>query len=756
MVCKNKLTAKILSLIFAVSLILTSFVPLNTLASDIPMVWNGTQTAPTEGEGTSESPILIENAEQLAWLVNLTVGETAGKYYKLAADIKLNDTAAENWKENATPWFAQNDGSPAEGDVGFAGTLDGDGHIVSGLYFNNQFHSSQANLGYWTLNFGLLPKAKDATVKNIGVINSDVTVTSVCDGKGSTLVGLLAGRVYGAVKIEGCFVDDTASVTGKDVAGGLVGSVDGSLEATNCYSAAKLTNLNTSGTIFTGGIAGSAGGKNFAVKNSYSVNHRITPEYWTDCSGFTYTNVYTDRAPFQGESVSGLQLVQPDDLIGRRAQSIVDVLGDAWVVNTVGRPYLKIFGDKGYNPPVLVDNGAVGRVWSGKLAHDFTDGTGTESDPYIIETPEQLAKLANLTVGETAGKYYKLAADIKLNDTAAENWKENATPWFAQNDGSPAEGDVGFAGTLDGDGHIVSGLYFNNQFHSSQANLGYWTLNFGLLPKAKDATVKNIGIINSDVIVTSICNGRGDTLAGLIIGKAYSSDTGTVQVENCFADATAAVTSKNTAGAVIGADSGNLTVNNCYSYAKLTGKYIGMIGDVWANVNNETFKDIIVKNSYAVGYSVARNDSSVVTNIPSKKAGNFTYENLYSTVKPYSGSAGTITGVTRLHRDDMIDIYASATMEGLDSSVWTFEANKLPYLTAFADYTASEVEFAAEIGDVNCDGSINGTDLAALRKQLLGITEVENKRASDTHRDNDVDLLDLIALKKAVAAAPAE
>ena len=56
-------------------------------------------------------------------------------------------------------------------------------------------------------------------------------------------------------------------------------------------------------------------------------------------------------------------------------------------------------------------------TWDGASAAPWTKGSGAASSPYIIETAEQLAYLAqHVNAGTTyIGKYFKMAADIDLN-----------------------------------------------------------------------------------------------------------------------------------------------------------------------------------------------------------------------------------------------------------------------------------------------------------------------------------------------------
>ena len=104
-------------------------------------------------------------------------------------------------------------------------------------------------------------------------------------------------------------------------------------------------------------------------------------------------------------------------------------------------------------------------VWDGTIATGYASGEGTIDDPYIIETPEQLALMAiGTTYNEGKNikdKYYKLTTDIYLNDTTNANWKDNIpTPWLI----GKSDSALFFTGNLDGDGHTIRGLYASGNF----------------------------------------------------------------------------------------------------------------------------------------------------------------------------------------------------------------------------------------------------------------------------------------------------
>ena len=129
------------------------------------------------------------------------------------------------------------------------------------------------------------------------------------------------------------------------------------------------------------------------------------------------------------------------------------------------------------------------------LAAQFASGSGTEDDPWIITTAEQLENVRNYL-----SDHFKLGGDIDLNGTANNQWTAIGTKANQ------------FTGTLDGDGHVIRGIYIDN-------NLDYQGL-FGVIDDG--ATVKNLGIKES------LVRGR-DYLGGLAGYVGWGS------IINCYA-----------------------------------------------------------------------------------------------------------------------------------------------------------------------------------------------------------------------------
>ena len=132
--------------------------------------------------------------------------------------------------------------------------------------------------------------------------------------------------------------------------------------------------------------------------------------------------------------------------------------------------------------------GEPGIPWDGTTAKDFACGAGTKLSPYVILTAEQLAKLSFI-VGSNdkdyQGKYYKLGADIILNDgkiidekgaLVADSTKLHK--WTPIGNSS-----VAFTGTFDGDGHTVSGMFINTTSSNNQPSKRLWKRG---LPRRSD------------------------------------------------------------------------------------------------------------------------------------------------------------------------------------------------------------------------------------------------------------------------------
>ena len=70
-------------------------------------------------------------------------------------------------------------------------------------------------------------------------------------------------------------------------------------------------------------------------------------------------------------------------------------------------------------------------------------------------------------------------------------------------------------------------------------------------------------------------------------------------------------------------------------------------------------------------------------------------------------------------------------------------------VTAAADTVEVDFnELAYQKYDINCDLEINSNDMAYLRKVLLGTEQIIYKPVTDLNGDGNVDVIDLVIIKK--------
>lgn len=236
-------------------------------------------------------------------------------------------------------------------------------------------------------------------------------------------------------------------------------------------------------------------------------------------------------------------------------------------------------------------------VWDGTYA-PWTNGTGTEADPFLIENAQQLAYLANrVNNGLDAGGghvsnhdlYYKLMTDVDLNGSEDFQW----TPigyWISETN------YYSFGGHFDGNNHTVFGLY-----------ISIYADRVGFFGYADGAMIKNLSL-------------QGDTVA----------------------------TTGNYAGGMVGY-ANETTICNCYNACSISSRYCsgGIVGysdnsTIIINNNNTGCVTALTHSSYAGG--IAGNSNHTMTILNSYNTGNISCHYSYSaglSCPPY-GSGGIV------------------------------------------------------------------------------------------------------------------
>ncbi len=448
-----------------------------TKADGAGEVWDGTVAADfADGSGTAEDPYQIANGAQLARFASMVNSGQTSINGKLTADILLNDTEGwENWgsTEGLNSWTPIGSGGQP-----FTGTLDGDGHSVSGIYINSTA-DYQGLVGY--LGGG-------GTLQNLGVKASYI--------KGGYYVGGVCGGKRGTV--TNCY--NSGTVAGSNQVGGVCGLNFGNV--TNCYNTGSVTGTNN-----VGGVCG--GNYDGTVTNCYYLTGTATGGInGSDAAGLAEAKTADE---FQSGEVAWL-------LQGEQE-------GQVWG-QTIGTDDYPVLGGE----KVL----QIGNGYANELKQD--------GDFYLISTADELRLFASMVNGGQTNISAKLTADIVLNDTEGwESWNESNAPanswtpigdyftgtfdgqghtisglYYVNNSDYPSH-YVGLFGCLEGGGTVENVGVTKSYIQGS----GY---TGGIVGLMNGGTIRNCyctGIVR--------CQGYG---GGGIVGMSYGSDN--ITIENCY------------------------------------------------------------------------------------------------------------------------------------------------------------------------------------------------------------------------------
>lgn len=196
------------------------------------------------------------------------------------------------------------------------------------------------------------------------------------------------------------------------------------------------------------------------------------------------------------------------------------------------------------------------QVWDG-TAKAWTKGSGTEADPYLIETGENLAYLAEtVTDGETyEGVFFKLVNSL---DMGGGLHKFSPIGFFneyadLENPGQMIDESKYFLGVFDGNGKTVDNVHI--YFIDAQNSVGGTGL-FACI--SKNAVVKNLTIGKNSVV-------EGTDGSGAVVGAMTGG-----RVENCVNRASIAITQGLGQGGIVGTMYGG-TVSGCINDADIAG-----------------------------------------------------------------------------------------------------------------------------------------------------------------------------------------
>ena len=419
---------------------------------------------------------------------------------KLGADIVVNEGDASKWAKEAPemPWFPI---------TTFAGHFDGQGHTISGLYTKTS--SSYVGL------FG--QATAPSIIQNLRIKNSYFEKT----GTSSAFMGSIVGDTYGIVqniysdaiivsegnqvggivgrlndndktmsnmRIDGedysvmsnCWFDGSITMlaweeknTGACEAGGLVGRVvQGDAIIEHCLNTGTISSKVTGRALMVGGLVGyvlNAGQLN--ITDCLNVGE-IKADY-TICVGsvigrantaeriITVKDTYATKESYKvGISNNSLKATIKGDVIS---------VDKSWILGNKGYQFTTLDFDKYWTVVVGPDGTPILSQFASKkpsvkgLAKMVdTSWYKPDAKAMVIDSVADLYGLAMLSSTiNFEGKTIKLAADITVNPVDASALSTWVNGTVAPENGWMTIGSSAkpFAGTFDGQGHTISGVY---------------------------------------------------------------------------------------------------------------------------------------------------------------------------------------------------------------------------------------------------------------------------------------------------------
>jgi len=570
------------------------------------------------GDGSAEFPYEIDTTAEWAFLA-----ANSGfwdKQFILIGDIDFAGAAI--------PTIGAHDD-----DNGFTGVFDGNGHVVKNVRIYMPYTD------YVGL-FSNLGGSSPGHIRNLGVENASMT--------GDEYVGGIAG--YGdRGSISGCYV--TGDVTGRECVGGLVGwacSLSDRMEYSACYSTANVTGDR--------GVGGFVGVNSWAVfRACYSTgpvvgNSRVGGLvgfdndpiafacFWDiDASGQsdsavgagkttaemkdieTYPPIYWD---FTTEDNDPPDWLMPENDYPRLAWEywenarMPDVNGmpfeqAARTVKAAGLLVGSITGEvSGTVPigciveqwPLLDSNGVQGLTRVDMVISypaEFSDGNGTEDDPYEIAAVHDWILLADSP--EARSKHLVLTDDLDFH--GGEIYPVGT-----------------FSGVLDGNGHVVRNVLVDMSESDFTGLIGFLYPDGEIVDmKAENVHIRNdfsntasvgglVGVSQGNITncyATGWVEGKQSMCTGGLVGANGGSITA------CFASSCVRGGEFYTGG-LAGSNSGSIT--HCYAHGWVDGAYYvaGLVAYNSGSISDSYATDWIGYGAPAGGL-VGRNTSGTVT-----------------------------------------------------------------------------------------------------------------------------------------------
>ena len=398
-------------------------------------------------------------------------------------------------------------------------------------------------------------------------------------------------------------------------------------------------------------------------------------------------------------------------------------------------------------------------------AIDFSSGTGTMEDPFVISTADELNNMRN-----NLAAHYKLEADIDLSTWIETNSPE--TGW--QPIGTSA---TPFTGNFDGNGHAIENIWIS----MDSENVGFFgavggnvtikrlaiiiadgkritgTSNVGILTGLSTAVEGNKQTQIEEVYVAGNVESKGN-LVGAIVGRNNNQN---ISIVNCYVKGNVFATADGVGG-IMGSSYGACTtlIDKCYVLNNIQvdggGSTGGILGTVSAPDASIEQMNATISNCVAINKTITVRDATPSRIFAWAKqdkitlSNNLAFSGCIINDAPFSSTdANGKNGQDK----DAEELAIQSTYDGWDfESVWTLgnEAYQLPVLktVSLSKQPVDEYNLGVESDNPFVDLVPKGGELNV----------VESCGVSNNGRDDVTELMqqaiDACSMKKATVIVP--
>ena len=241
---------------------------------------------------------------------------------------------------------------------------------------------------------------------------------------------------------------------------------------------------------------------------------------------------------------------------------------------------------------------------------DMFDGEGTEANPYLIQSAEDMWKLSGYTKGKSftdTNTYFMLTTDI---DLSADNW----VPICASAESGWVSTPNSFNGNFDGNGKTIT---FKGNYTGDTWAKGLFSAIGGYvhdliikgeinIEKGRVGALASMAITGAKIEnITSYVNiTAGNNQVGGIVGYI---NTDNVTLTNCVNHGT--VTGRQLVGGIVGGGFKNTAYINCENYGTVTATNVeagGIVGEIYASATLTNCKNTGVVKA---GSTIATSDT---------------------------------------------------------------------------------------------------------------------------------------------------